>query len=280
MAFTRLIGQALDCRFVAYYHADEALFIECLDGIPAFTNCLLCGVSKTTGARELTYFIPQGELFERSVLEPLFDKSYRFEMVFFDTGLDGIPIFSVPGVKVFRISSISQLSTFVSLLDYEEKNSFLFKDNVLSATLEKICLYILRDMNAQSRNIFDQITNHFSNERLLKILGHIHEHITRELTLENLAKLVFLSPDYISQFFKRCVGMSIQTYLIEQRVKLGLNALVTSTEPISGIAETTGFIDQAYFNRRFKAVYGLNPLKLRKKYQLLAISQGGMLMSL
>jgi AraC-like DNA-binding protein len=280
MAFANLITEGLDCRFNAFYRVDNGLFEECLENIPSYTNCLVCGINKLSNEQEVTYFVPQGARFEKKTLSALFDKPYHFDMVFFDTALNSIPVFSTPGMKIFRVNSISQFSSFISLLGYEEQNSFLFKDYIQSATLEKICIYILRDLHKDNFDIFQKINENFNNERLYKILSHIHQNIQAELTLEHLATLVYLSPDYISQFFKRCVGEGIQTYLIDQRVKMGLYNLVSTSDQIASIAENTGFVDQAYFNRRFKSVYKSNPLKIRKKYQLLSVSQAGTIMSM
>jgi AraC-like DNA-binding protein len=279
MAFANLIEQGLDCRFNAYYRMDHSLFQECLDDMPAYSNCLVCGINKLNNEQELTYFVPQGERFNKFDLSALFESPYHIDLVFFDTELNKVPVFSYPGVKTTRINSLNQISTFITLLSYEERNSFLFKDYIQAATLEKICIYILRDLQTHSIDVFQHINEHFNNDRLYKILLHIHQQINSNLTLEQLATLVDLSPDYISQFFKRCVGTGIQTYLIDQRVKSGLHYLISSKNQISAIAESTGFIDQAYFNRRFKSVYGFNPLKIRKKYQLLAVSQAGAIMS-
>lgn len=278
MPFATLVHQ-LECELTGYYKLDKQLFDECINGLPSYTNCLLCGIDTATGKRELAYFLPQGETFDKKQIIELFHQPYIFELIFFDATINGIPVFGLPGVKGFKISSVDRLATFCSLVSFENTNSYLFKDTIMSATLEKIAVYILRDLSEANRDIFAQLNQHFDNERLIKILMYIHENLRGDINLEKLAELISLSPDYISQFFKRCVGMSIQAYLIDQRVKLGLHALVSTSDQIAIISDNTGFIDQAYFNRRFKMFYSVNPLRVRKKYQLMSVSQAGMLMT-
>jgi len=277
MPFATLVHE-LECELTGYYKLDKQLYDECINGLPSYTNCLLCGIDPSTGKRELAYFLPQGETFDKKQIIELFHQLYNFELIFFDATINGIPVFGLPGIKGFKISSVDRLATFCSLVSFENTNQYLFKDTIVAATLEKIAIYILRDLSEGNRDIFTQLNQHFDNERLLKILTYIHENLRGDIDLEKLAQLISLSPDYISQFFKRCVGMSIQAYLIDQRVKLGLHALVSTTDQIAGISDNTGFIDQAYFNRRFKMFYSVNPLRVRKKYQLMSISQAGMLM--
>jgi AraC-like DNA-binding protein len=279
MAFSNLVSQRLACSLSGYYKLDKELYDECLEGLPAYTNALLSGIDSTTGKREIAYFIPQGEMFDKKQFPEIFNEPYLLEIFFFDALVEGIPVFGIPGLKTFKISSIERLSGFCSLVSYENTNSYLFKESIVSATLEKISLYVLRDLHDTFKDMFSHINQHFENDRLMKILMHIHQNLQKDITLEHLAELISLSPDYISQFFKRCIGMSIQAYLIDQRVKLGLHFLVSTSDQIAGISDKTGFIDQAYFNRRFKMFYGVNPLRMRKKYQLMSISQAGFLMT-
>jgi AraC-like DNA-binding protein len=279
MPFDVLVSQSFECKLSGYYRIDKDLYDECLNGLPAYTNVLICGIDPATNEREISYFLPQGEIFDKKKLIELFYKPYIFELIFFDALLEGIPVFGIPAISGFKVNSMERLSTFCSLVSFENRNSYLFKDMIVSATLEKISLYILRDLSASHRELFDRIYQHFDNDRLMKILSHIHLHLQEDITLDGLAGLVFLSADYISQFFKRCIGMSIQSYLIDQRVKLGLHMLVSTSDQIATISDNTGFVDQAYFNRRFKMFYEVNPLRMRKKYQLLFISQAGALMA-
>jgi AraC-like DNA-binding protein len=279
MPFASLVEQSLACKLSGHYRIDKSLFDECLNGLPAYTNCLMCGIDPATGQLELTYFLPQGEIFDKKALIEFFYKPYEFDLIFFDAYLEGVPIFGIPGIKGFKINAVNQLETFVNLVNFENRHSYLFKEYVVATTLEKISVYILRELSTTNNEVFEQIHQHFDNDRLLKILTYVHEHLNEDITLEHLANLVFLSPDYISQFFKRCIGMSIQSYLIDQRVKLGLHYLVSTSDQIAAIADNTGFIDQAYFNRRFKMFYAVNPLRMRKKYQLLFVSQAGALMA-
>jgi AraC-like DNA-binding protein len=279
MAFKSLIEKSLECRLSAYYRTDRSDFDACLSGLPAYTNCLICGMDKASGTLEATYFVPQGEKFDKERLEGLFVNQLNFELVFFDAWFDGVPVFGVQGVSSFKVTSMDQLVSFVSLVGYEQRNSLLFKEFIVGATLEKLSVYLLRDLILHSKNVFDKVNDHFNNDRLIKILTFIHQNIHTDLSFDHIANQILLSPDYVSQFFKKSVGSSIQNYLIDQRVKLGLYNLISSSVPIASVATKSGFIDQAYFNRRFKLVYGLNPISVRKKYKLISISQAGALMS-
>ncbi|MDQ3072197.1 MAG: AraC family transcriptional regulator [Bacteroidota bacterium] len=279
MPLVNLIAQSLESRLNSYHRIDKSLLKECLIGLPAYTNCLVSAINKNTLACESTYFIPQGGKFTEELLADVIAGNYLIELIFFETHIQDIPVFGIGGVKGFKLKFSNEISPFCALVGKEITHSFLFKDYIVSNTLDKASVFILRELYQSNPDAFNQLEEHFSNERLVKILNHIHTNMEEEVSLQQLADLAALSVDYISQFFKRCVGYSIQFYLIDQRVKRGLEYLVTTRLPISGIAEKAGFIDQAYFNRRFKTCYNVNPLRLRKKYQLLSISQAGQWMA-
>jgi AraC-like DNA-binding protein len=279
MAFVSLIEKSLECRLTAFYRIDHSNFLDCLNGLPAYNNCLLCCTDKSTGALESVHFVPQGGIFDDNYFKGKTGKSLSIDLVFFDATINHAPFFGIAGMAVCAIEVDNQLASFITLIAEEEQNSLLFKEYMVSSTLEKICICILRSLLNTGNEMYERFKEHFSNERLLKILSYMHQNIDKELNQEKISGLIFISPDYVGQFFKRSVGISIQSYVIDQRVKMGLYKLVSTSKQISFIADQVGFTDQAYFNRQFKANYGVNPLKLRQMYKLISVSQVGALMS-
>jgi AraC-like DNA-binding protein len=277
--FEHLVAEGLECKLSASYKINKDLFDECLEGLPAYSNCLLSAVD-AKGQAVAYYFVPQGEIFSKSQLTALFTGPYVLDLFFFDAAIEMVPLFGMPGLKILQLHAIEQFSALRSLLEYESTHALFLRENVINSTLEKTSFFIIREYKAGQEEVAQYFNNYFDEPRLFKVLTYIHQNMSEELTLEVLGELIELSPDYISQFFKRCVGMSIQAYLIDQRVKQGLYKLIASHDQISDIAFRTGFIDQAYFNRRFKIFYRMNPLRLRKQYQLLFISRAGTLLTL
>jgi AraC-like DNA-binding protein len=277
--FENLVAEGLECKLNATYRIDEDLFKECLEGLPSYTNCLISGLN-SGGQAVAAYFVPQGEIFSKKNLPALFKENFELELIFFDAGIEAVPLFGMPGLNILELKAVRQFAVLRGLLEYESSHTLFLRESVITSTLQKLSFYIIREYKEEQSSHFAHFHNYFDEPRLFKVLTFVHQHISEELTLERLGELIGLSPDYISQFFKRCVGMSIQAYLIDQRVKKGLYGLISSSDQISDIAQLTGFIDQAYFNRRFKIFYNMNPLRLRKQYQLLFISRAGTLLTL
>ncbi len=112
-------------------------------------------------------------------------------------------------------------------------------------------------------NIFHS-ENYLDNESLRKekieqVIMHINNSFMREITLEQVAKMVHLSRGYFSQYFKEEMGVTFQEYLQNLRLNFALELIKTSDLSISEICFRTGFNSAAYFSRAFKKHFGNSP---------------------
>ncbi len=87
----------------------------------------------------------------------------------------------------------------------------------------------------------------------------IKERYREELTLEDVAKEVGLSPSYFSSVFKNEVGTGFAAYLNEVRIFKSKELLKNRAIPIVEAAGMVGFLDQSYFSRVFKSIVGVSP---------------------
>jgi AraC-like DNA-binding protein len=84
------------------------------------------------------------------------------------------------------------------------------------------------------------------------------ENHRRVITLEQLAKIVELSPYHLLRTFRSAVGLTPHDFLTQVRVERA-KKLLRIGNTISDTAVDTGFVDQAHFTRRFKAIVGVTP---------------------
>ena len=270
ITFNEVVTKDLKCKLLSYYRIDMRSFNKTLEGMPAYANCLLAAIDPATDRIEHTYFVPQGAIFDKKELSVLLDNKFNIEAMFFNAHIGSIPIFSVAELKPVKVDTKEHFSPFFTLLRFETINSHFLKEHIVELTLETMSMHILRNLNEYYNDMVARLNQYFGNERLFKVLSYIHENLDKEISMEILGTEAGLSPDYVSQYFKRCLGLSIQSYLMDQRVKDALYQLVSTNDPLFTIAEQSAFVDQAYFNRRFKKFYNVIPLKVRKNYDLLA----------
>lgn len=104
------------------------------------------------------------------------------------------------------------------------------------------------------------------NQRLVsRAIEYINSHYQDQVTLEDLARQVYLSPFYFSHIFKEEIGQTFIEYLTQVRIEEAKKRLRDSMVAVSIIAEQVGYNDVNYFSRVFKKVVGLTPTQYREK---------------
>lgn len=93
----------------------------------------------------------------------------------------------------------------------------------------------------------------------------IENDLTTPLSLKELARRVFVSPEYLRQLFREEFGESITAYVIRRRVELASRLLRAMDVPIKEIAAQSGFHSEYYFSRVFRKVMGVTPTQWRQR---------------
>ncbi|WP_311081966.1 AraC family transcriptional regulator [Paenibacillus polymyxa] len=104
-------------------------------------------------------------------------------------------------------------------------------------------------------------------ERLTLITDYIKENYDKSLSLDSIAQVFGLSPEYLSRFFVKHVGMTLFQYINAIRLERSHRVLMNTDHSIIQIALEHGFPNEKSFARVFKKVYRATPHQYRKKEQ-------------
>lgn len=96
---------------------------------------------------------------------------------------------------------------------------------------------------------------------------YIHTHYAEKITVELLAQLVHLHPNYLCGMFKEHIGVSVINYINVQRLNAASNLLQTTNLSLQQIADRTGFNSVSYFSRMFRKQFGISPGAYAALYQ-------------
>ncbi len=96
---------------------------------------------------------------------------------------------------------------------------------------------------------------------------YIASHLNESLTLDTVAKQVFVSKCYLCRMFRSRTGQSFSQYVTGQRLDRAEHLLRHSGLSIDRIAEQCGFGSAAYFATSFRRRYGCAPSAYRRKMQ-------------
>lgn len=93
---------------------------------------------------------------------------------------------------------------------------------------------------------------------LQQALHYLADHYAANVTLDELAAHVHLSPYHLLRTFKRAFGLPPHAYLTQLRVQRA-KTLLRAGLPIAEVALQVGFHDQSHLTRHFKRVVGVPP---------------------
>lgn len=96
-----------------------------------------------------------------------------------------------------------------------------------------------------------------------KALLYLQHHFREPLQLEKVARLAGLSANYFSESFSKQTGSTFQAYVRDLRLQFAKSLLGATTLPITEICYAAGFNTLPYFERAFKARYGMSPRSAR-----------------
>ena len=91
----------------------------------------------------------------------------------------------------------------------------------------------------------------------------ITQNLAEEITLEQTALRLGISPSYLSRLFQKEFGVSFSTYLTTIRLENAVSLLHHTSLQIAEIAYQCGFTDSSYFIKIFRQHYGKTPGNFR-----------------
>lgn len=97
-----------------------------------------------------------------------------------------------------------------------------------------------------------------------KVISFIHEHILHDLSLETIARELYINPSYLSTIFKKETGTTLIEYINRKKIEESKYFLLHSDLSISDIANLFHFCNQSYYTSLFKKFTGTTPGKFRE----------------
>jgi two-component system, response regulator YesN len=99
---------------------------------------------------------------------------------------------------------------------------------------------------------------------MMKALKYINARYTGEITMEEVAAAVFLSPTYFSKLFNEEMKCRFTSYLNRLRIEKSMLLLRSTDLPLVEIAGLVGYEDQSYFTKVFSKIAGTSPGRYRE----------------
>jgi AraC family transcriptional regulator len=101
--------------------------------------------------------------------------------------------------------------------------------------------------------------------QLRKIDRYLRENLAHPLRLQAVARQVNLSVSHFNRSFKVSRGVTPHVYIVKLRLELAQSLMLTTEDPLCGIALACGLADQAHLTRLFRRRFGETPAAWRRR---------------
>jgi AraC-like DNA-binding protein len=149
------------------------------------------------------------------------------------------------------------IQKYIEDIHEEFQNNAPGSQEIISSLLTTLIIKILRFLCSNNSDQYASISE--------KVKKYISENYNRDISLNELANIVFINPYHLAHTFKDEAGISPIQYLITYRIEVAKTLLLSTNSPISEIASKVGYPNPNYFNLLFKKFTGYSPGKFRKK---------------
>lgn len=180
-----------------------------------------------------------------------------------------------------------------------EKAGFTPKSHVLSLDSDFVCEQMRNIYECFAENSFSSIAK--ANIHFFQILSflierreenrkkirksnllileqgqiYIENNYSRDLTIEEICRKLYINHSHFSIQFKKLYGVSPKEYLTNYRINRAMFLLQTTDLPIVKIAESVGFNDYTNFFKKFCARVGRPPREYRVENSPPSPEEGG-----
>jgi AraC-like DNA-binding protein/quercetin dioxygenase-like cupin family protein len=143
----------------------------------------------------------------------------------------------------------------------EHQNQQLGGRRLIRGALERILLEVARLSSVSFSLPIASITH----PAIQKALLHLQHEFRTNMTLDNIATEVGLTPTYFSELFHKETGFQFKKYLQALRLRFAASLLLASDLPVTEICFASGFGNMSHFERAFHEKYSTSPSSYRQK---------------
>ena len=109
----------------------------------------------------------------------------------------------------------------------------------------------------------------------MTLIFYIEAHLGEPLSLEDVAKVAYFSPDHFHPIFAAFTGEPLAAFIRRLRLERSAQRLLHLDAPVTEIALGAGYETPPAFTRAFAAHFGVSPTEYRQRHECTRKGQGG-----
>lgn len=138
---------------------------------------------------------------------------------------------------------------------------------------EMLSISDLGELRLWCKKRVENVINQINSYRDYKVGGltkrakeYIKTNYSKSITLEDVAREINVSPQYLSKLFKEETGENFIDYLTGIRIRIAKSLLEGDEMSIKEICYSIGYSDPNYFSRIFKKIVGSTPTEYKDEF--------------
>lgn len=120
--------------------------------------------------------------------------------------------------------------------------------------------------NISNRKRYMPSKNKDYTRQINNVIDYIHQHLDKQITIEELSARICLSPFHFHRIFTAAIGEPLGKYISRKRLEKAANMLVNPELMVKDIAYGCGYSSTALLCRSFKRHFGLTTEEFRSKH--------------
>ena len=130
---------------------------------------------------------------------------------------------------------------------------------------ELICVLEETEKKLGGKQEKEEDSEKIPNLFVQKAADYIKLNYSEKISIKEIADQLYLSPNYLSELFKKHTGKTISEYLTDYRLEKACQLLDHAEYHVGEVSGMVGIHDGRYFSNMFKKKYGMTPTEYRNR---------------
>jgi len=161
------------------------------------------------------------------------------------------------------------LQIFYGYLNDNGISTQVLLDQEFISELDTLAEWSLSDFMQYAREMFDYVVSIMRNsddseDVIRNAKQYIAEHFREDIDRNDVASVIYITPNYLSKKFRDETGMNLREYINHLRIEEAKRLLISTNMTISEISSEIGYDNSSYFSTVFRKICGVSPVQWRE----------------
>lgn len=168
-------------------------------------------------------------------------------------------------LKNRKITAPQQVVTLLQQMLREAESPDEFSADMIIAMLGQVLMLLLRHAKAPSTEKLKASNNlNSENQIIQRAQQYIRDHLTEKLSVPLVAKMVDVSPSYLTALFHKNLQISPAEYIRRLKLQASKQMIRENSMTFTEIAAALQYSTVHHFSRQFKEKFGITPTEYAK----------------